>query len=187
MSQLSGQGPIGVHGPTTETWTSAANKVGTRAFDPDGNEYRFVGPFSAAVGSGGWVVIDGAWGADRVAATSRGAVGVAQTSQAASSYGWVKVYGVESAAQIGDSEATSAYGLIAPTGATTEPIMGVTSTMQTSVVSGAISNPVFGAWITAAASTGTTGSSSSFSGVTAQVFLNYPYLQGLTADRQGSS
>ena len=187
MAQLSGPGPTGAQGPTTETWTSAVNKVGTRMRDTSGNEYVFAGPFASAVGAGGWVVFDGAWGCDRVSATSRGALGTTQTSQAANSYGWVKIYGIEDAAQVGDSEATSAYGLIAPTGATTEPIMGVTSTMLTSTVSGAISNPVFGAWIKAAASTGTTGSSSSFSGVTVQCFLNYPYLQGLTADRQGSS
>src|SRR5262245_3231858 len=186
MSELSAQGPVGLHGPTTASETTAKNKVGTRAYDVDGNEYRYV-KFTEANAAGGWCVFDGSWNATRVAATSRGALGIAQTTHAADAFGWAKVYGIEDAAQIGDSEATSAYGLIAPTGATTEPVMGVTSTMLTSVVSGALASPVLGAWIKAAASTATTGSSSSFSGITVQVFLNYPFIAGIGTERAGTS
>lgn len=186
MSELVGQGPIGVHGPTTDTTTTAKNTLGIRAYDSLGNEYRYV-LFTEANAVGGWCVFDGSWNATRVSSTSRGALGISQTTHAANEYGWAKVYGIEDVAQIGDSEATSGYGLIAPTGATTEPIMGVTSTMLTSVVSGALASPVVGAWIKAAATTATTGSSSSFSGITVQVFLNYPMLTGLGAERAGTT
>lgn len=186
MAQLSGQGGIGHHGATTDSHTSARNKVGARAFDTAGNEYRYV-KYTAANSVGGWAVVDGSWNATRVTTTSRGAVGIAQTTHLVDEFGWLKVYGIEDVAQIGDSEATSAYGLLAPSGATTEPTMGVTSSMLTSVVSGAINNPLVGAFIKAAASTATTASSSSHSGVTVQVYLNYPMLSGLTVERHGST
>lgn len=171
---------------TTETNTTAQHRVGSRGYDQDGNEYRYV-KCTDAVGSGGWVVLDGSYNATRVTTTSRGSVGVTQTSFAANDFGWIMVYGLCSAAQIGDSEATSAYGLLAPTGATTEPIMAVTSSFLTSIVSGPIANPVIGAKITAAATTATTNVSSTFSGVTVEVQLNYPFLAGLSIERLGST
>ena len=186
MAELSGQGPIGASHPTSVFQTTAAHPVGARMRDTAGNEYVYC-RFTDANAAGGWVVFDGSFNATRVSTTSRGALGICQGSATANDYGWAKIYGIEDVAQIGDSEATSLYGLLAPTGATTEPTMAVTSTMLTSVVSAAVANPVFGAWIKAAASTATTGSSSSQSGVTAQVFLNYPFLQGVTAERYGSS
>jgi hypothetical protein len=185
MAELTGS-LIGYAHRTTETVTTAAYPVGQRGIDGSGNEYRYV-KFTDANYNGGWCVFDGSWNATRPATTSRGALGICQANAAANDYGWAKVYGIEDAAQINDSEATSAYGLIAPTGATTEPEMHVTSSMLTSVVSGAIQNPVVGAWIKAAATTATTGSSSNFTGATVQVFLNYPMLTGLTIERFGTT
>lgn len=188
MAELSGQGPVLAPNVTTLTHTTAQTTVGNRMRDTAGNEYVYA-KATEAIGPGGWAVFDGSWNATRVLTASRGALGVSQTTMAANDFGWFKIYGVEDAAQIGqtDSEATSVYALIAPTGATTEPTMAVTSTLATSVVSAAYSNPVFGAWIKAAASTGTTASSSSFSGCTVQVGLNYPFLQGLLVERTGST
>ncbi|MEK9810911.1 MAG: hypothetical protein VW362_10725, partial [Candidatus Nanopelagicales bacterium] len=65
MAQLSAQGPIAFAHATTETVTSAAHVVGTRGYDSNGNEYRYV-QFTNAVGAGGWVVFDGSWNARRV-------------------------------------------------------------------------------------------------------------------------
>lgn len=186
MAQLSAQGPVLAGGATTVTHTTAQHVVGTRMVDPVGCVYVYC-KFTTANNVGGWCVFDGSWNATRPATTSRGAIGICQTSAAADEYGWAKIYGIEDVAQIGDSEATSLYGLLAPTGATTEPIMAVTSTMLTSLSSGAIVNPVLGAFIKAAASTDTTGSSSSHSGVTVQVFLNFPILAGITVERYGST
>lgn len=178
-AQLSAQGPTAFAHGTTETVTSAAHVLGTRGFDTAGNEYRYI-QFTDAVGAGGWVVLDGAWAGTRVATASVGPLAVAQTSVAASAYGWAKVYGVESVAQIstGDSAATSTYILTAPSGVTSEPTL--TAAARSSA---AATNPVFGAKITAAASTATTGTSSSHSGTTVAVFLNYPFLSGLNADQ----
>jgi hypothetical protein len=46
---------------------------------------------------------------------------------------------------------------------------------------------VFGAWTKSDASTATTASSSTFSGVTVRVYLNYPYLMGFSIEVPGSS
>lgn len=185
MSELTGISVIN-SGATTVTNTTQQHALGTRARDAAGNEYIYV-KYTTANFNGGWAVIDGDYNAGRPATTSRGPLGICQANAAVNDFGWLKIYGAESAAQVGDTEATSAYMLIAPTGATTEPIMGVTSTLATSVVSAAVNNPVFGAWIVGAVTTATTGSSSTFSGATAQVFLNYPYLAAMTVERGGTS
>ncbi len=187
MAELTGGLVVSV-GATSVFETTAKHNMGVRSRDISGNEYVYV-RFTDANYAGGWAVLDGSYNATRVATTSRGAIGICQGSANANDYGWLKIYGIEDAAQLGptDSEATSATGLIAPTGATSNPYINYTSTYLTSVVSGATLNPVFGAWSKAAASTATTASSSTFSGVTIQVFLNYPYLMGFTAELIGSS
>lgn len=163
---------------TSEVGSTAAHRVGTRGHDADGNEYRYV-KFTEANGPGGWATFDGSWNATRVTTTTRGPLGVAQTTSAANDYGWVKVYGIEDVAQIstGDSAATSTYVLTAPSGATSEPTL--TAAAPTSAI---VNNAVLGAWIKAAASTATTGSSSSHSGTTVQVYLNYPFLLGFSLE-----
>lgn len=171
MAQLSAQGPIGAPHATSVVTTDAQLPLGTRMRDTAGNEYVYVS-FGETVTAGQWVQLrnaQSAGGVLRVATTTRGPIGIVTADTTSADNGWVQVYGTFATAQVSNSEATSAHLLIAPSGATTEAALATVST-------DAAANIVVGAWITAAASTATTGSSSAHSGVTVAVTLNYPQL-----------
>lgn len=175
MAELSGQGPIVHSQATTVATTDAIVKANTRARDVDGNEFIYCS-FSETLTAGGWVVIRNGV-ASRLDESSAGPVGLVHTSVTSADNGWVQIYGVYDTAQIQSdgSDATSAYLLgTNASGATTEAHAVASS------LTSAATNHIYGAWILAAASTATTQSSSAHSGVTVQVWLNYPYVNGFT-------
>lgn len=173
MAQLSAQGPIGAPHATSEVTTDAQLALGTRMRDVAGNEYVYVS-FGEVIRAGQWVHLRNATvagGAVRVASTTAGPVGIVTADASSNDNGWVQVYGTYPTAQVDDSEATSAFLLAAPGGATTEAALQASSVAD-------VANQVFNAWITSAASTATTGSSSAHTGITVAVTLNFPFLTG---------
>jgi hypothetical protein len=169
MAQLSAQGPVAGPHPTSVNSTVAGVTVGTRMRDTEGNEYIYV-KLGETLTAGQWVLLRTPSAATRVATTSAGPIGIVTCNSTSVDYCWVQIYGDYATAQISNSEATSAFRLLAPTGATTEAALSASSTDD-------VANIVVGAWITAAASTDTTNSSSAHSGVTVAVRLNYPQVQ----------
>lgn len=170
MAELSAQGHIAAPQATSVSTTDALIALGSRMRDASGNEYVYVS-YSETLRAGQWVVIRNGV-ASRLATTSAGPVGIVCGDATSIDNGWVQIYGVYDTAQIDDSEATSAYVLGAPAGATTEAYA------EASSLSSFATNQIFGAYPLAAASTATTGSSSAHTGVTAQVQLNYPFVTG---------
>ena len=174
MAELSAQGPILGSQATSVATTDALLAVGTRMRDKDGNEYIYVG-FGETLTAGQWVVLRTLSSVTRVATATAGPIGIVCASVTSLDNGWVQIYGDYATAQISNSEATSAFRLLAPTGATTEAALAASSTDD-------VANLVHGAWITAAASTDTTNSSSAHSGVTVAVRLNYPQLHNISVN-----
>lgn len=175
MAQLSAQGPVGAPHGTSAVSTDHDTFIGNRMRDTSGNEYIYCS-FGETLSAGQWVSLKQASFATsvtRVAQASFGPIGIVTADVTSLQNGWVQIYGTYATAQITNSEATSAFTLTAPTGATTEAALAASSTDL-------IANQVMNAWVTAAASTATTGSSSAHSGVTAAVMLNYPFLAGFT-------
>ncbi len=171
MAELSGQGPIVHPQATSVATTDAIVALGTRARDGAGNEYVYVS-FSETLTQGGWAQYRNGI-ASRMSATSKGPVGIVITSVTSLDNGWIQIYGVHDAAQIQSdgSDATSAY-VLGGSANTSEPHAFASS------VSTLAPNLIHGAWILADASTGTTASSSAWSGCSVQVQLNYPYTLG---------
>jgi hypothetical protein len=172
MAQLSGNGPIAGPHPTSVNSTVAQIAVGTRMRDTAGNEYVYA-KLAETLTAGQWVLLRTPEAATRVATTSAGPIGIVTCSSTSVDYVWVQIYGDYATAQISNSEATSAFRLLAPTGATTEAALAASTTDD-------VANLVHGAWITAAASTDTTNSSSAHSGVTVAVRLNYPQVLNIS-------
>lgn len=168
MAFLSAQGPIGAPQPTSVNTTEAGLAVGQRMRDVDGNEYIYC-HFTDVVTAGQWVSLRSPGGVVRITTAATGPIGIVMADATSISYGWVQIYGDHPLAQISNSDATSAFRLLAPTGATTEAALAASTTDD-------VANLVHGAWITEAASTDTTNSSSAHSGVTVAVRLNYPFL-----------
>lgn len=174
MAQLSAQGPIlGPH-PTSANSTVAGVPVGTRMRDDSGNEYVYV-KLAETLTAGQWVLLRTPSAVTRVANATAGPIGIVTCNSTSVDYCWVQIYGDYPTAQISNSEATSAFRLLAPTGATTEAALAASSTDDAA-------NIVHGAWITAAASTDTTNSSSAHSGVTVAVRLNYPQVLNISVN-----
>lgn len=91
MATLSGRSQI-FAGDTSLIDTTAQHKLGTRAFDVDGNEYIYLlGVASTAAGS--WVTFDEAHVTTLATTGAQGRVGVAMAAIVASSYGWYQIYG----------------------------------------------------------------------------------------------
>lgn len=174
MAQLSAQGPIAGAHATSANSTVAGHVVGTRMRDADGNEYIYV-KLAETLTAGQWVLLRTPGAVTRVANATAGPIGIVTCNSTSVDYCWVQIYGDYATAQISNSEATSAFRLLAPTGATTEAALAASSTDD-------VANIVVNAWITAAASTDTTGSSSAHSGITVAVRLNYPSLQNTSVN-----
>lgn len=170
MAELSGQGPIAFHGATTVVDSSAAQKVGTRAFDVDGNEYVYV-DFQESCIAGEWVSFDSTYLATQLTSTSRGFVGVViGTVSASDRFGWVQVRGVHTAAW-------------ATSGATTVEAVIIAATTDLGHVSTATSADtgiaVFGAHVASAPDTcASTALSTSAVAAPCTVILNYPFVTG---------
>ena len=116
MAELSGVGPTLHSGATSVVDDTQVGKFGRRGFDLDGNEYIYV-DFQQALQAGEFVVINKDYAASRLAASSRGPIGVViGTVSASDRFGWVQIRGVH----------TSAW---ATSGATTVeiPIISLTS------------------------------------------------------------
>jgi hypothetical protein len=171
MSELSGQGPIILHGATSTVDSTAVQKLGTRAYDVDGNEYVYV-DFQESCIRGEWVAFDHAYAATQLTAASRGWVGVVDgTVSASDRFGWVMVRGIHTAAW-------------ATSGATTvDPVVVAATTDLGHVATGTsadVSILVTGAHIATAPDTcASTALSTSALAAPCTVTLNYPYVTGV--------
>jgi hypothetical protein len=174
MAELSGQGAIVHHSPTSAVDTSAYQKLGLRATDVDGNIYAYV-DFQQALIRGEFVAFDSAFAATRLAVTSRGWVGiVVGTVSASDRYGWVQIYGINTAALMTSG---SSSGFPAILVATTD--LGAIDTLGTSVdASIAISGILVTAGPDTCASTDLSSSSVSARG---SVMLNFPFVTGVNS------
>jgi len=124
MAQLVGY-PSATVGDTTAVHDSALNRLGTRAFDANGNEYIYLqGIGSTIVGS--WVVFPmSTFVSALTTATSRGPVAVAQAAVVANKFGWYQIYGLATG-----SVATGAAGANAWTTATPGRVDNTDVTLQ---------------------------------------------------------
>lgn len=93
MANLTGQGPIGAPGGTSQAFTTPYPlRPKTRMSDVDGNIYQFV-VYNAAVYSGLPVQINPDGTADVVGTTGRGPIGIVQAPASSDEAGWVLIYG----------------------------------------------------------------------------------------------
>lgn len=168
MAELSAQGAIALHGATSVIDTSAAQKLGTRARDVDGNEYVYV-DFQESCINGEWVAFTSAFAASQLTATSVGWVGVVVgTVSASDRFGWVQVYGVNTFAWATSGSSSGAPVIIA---ATTD--LGHIATDATS----AQTIKVWGVLVASAPDTcASTALSTSALAAPATVILNYPFV-----------
>jgi hypothetical protein len=167
MAELTGQGAIVQHGATSLVDTVAGNKLGTHAFDVDGNEYVYV-DFQHSMLPGEWAVFNGStFAASKTAATSLGFVGVVVgTVSASDRYGWVQIRGYHSAAAI------SSGSSVGPLAVHTTAIGSLASAAATGLPG------VFGVSIVSAPDTcASTGIALTDAGVS-PVYLNYPFISG---------
>lgn len=167
MAELSGQGPVILHGATSVVDTVAGNKLGTHAFDVDGNEYVYV-DFQESMLPGEWAVFNGStFAASQTVATSLGFVGVVVgTVSASDRYGWVQIRGYHSAAAI------SSGSSVGPLAVHTTAVGALVSAAATGLPG------VFGVSIVSAPDTcASTGLALTDAGV-APVYLNYPFISG---------
>lgn len=77
---------------------SAKHKLGTRAWDEDGNEYIYLQGV-ASVGAGSWVSFDEALATLLLTANAVGRVAIAMAAVVASKYGWFQIYGKNTVAK----------------------------------------------------------------------------------------
>ena len=91
MANLTGRTQI-FAGDTSAIDTSLQHPLGTRAFDPDGNEYIYLTGVASTV-AGDWVSLDEAHLTIRTVANALGRVGIAMAAIVASRYGWYQIYG----------------------------------------------------------------------------------------------
>lgn len=77
---------------TTAIDSSAQMKVGTRAFDKDGNEYIYLLGVASTV-EHSWVNFDEAGITTLLAANAQGRVAIAMAATVADKYGWYQIYG----------------------------------------------------------------------------------------------
>lgn len=91
MPGLTGQGMI-AYGDTSQVFTSAVHPVGTRMFDPSGNEYIF-GKGVANTELYSVVTLDEVCQSSLSALNAKGRVGIAQAAIVANTWGWYLIYG----------------------------------------------------------------------------------------------
>jgi hypothetical protein len=106
MPQLSGNAQI-FHASTSDRDASQAFVLGSRATEPNGNEWVYLrGTTSIALG--GWVLVGSGFVTSSAVADDQGILAIAGTAHVdASTFGWFQVYGHNSAALIGDAVATN--------------------------------------------------------------------------------
>jgi hypothetical protein len=174
MAELSAQGAIAHHGATTVIDSSAFQKVGSRATDVDGNIYVYV-DFQQALVRGEFISFDSGFLATRLTTTSRGWVGVVVgTVSASDRFGWVQVWGTNTAA-IMTSGSSSGFPAILV--ATTD--LGAVDTLGTSVdASIAITGILVSGSPDTCASTDLSSSSVAARG---SVLLNFPFVTGVVS------
>lgn len=85
-------------GDTSVVDTSIKHQIGTRALDPDGNEYIYLQGV-ASTAAGDWVSFDEAGVTTRLVENGLGRVGIAMAAIVASSYGWYQIFGVNEIAK----------------------------------------------------------------------------------------
>lgn len=151
---------------------------GQRAVDDAGNEYVLV-ELGQTVYTGVTVVIslDGLYTATVLASGGHGSVGVMAEPATSDQYAWAQVFGYVSAGQEsgGTSAATSAYWPIAATSVST-PAAGMAAVVTSGADVGFTINGMF--IVGAAVSTST--SSTTVTGVTLPLWLNYPFVNHAT-------
>ena len=92
MATLTGYQQINAGG-TTEVDTTQKHVLGSRAFDPAGNEYIYMQGV-AAVAAGSWVTFDEAHVTALAVADAQGRVAVAMAAiDATTDFGWFQIYG----------------------------------------------------------------------------------------------
>src|SRR3990167_4663828 len=97
MAELSGS-PQVFHANTDTVDTAAQIAVGTRAFDPNGNEYIYLKGV-ASVGQGNWVVFDEDKETTLLIGDEVGPVAIAMAAIVASRWGWFQIFGKNTVAK----------------------------------------------------------------------------------------
>lgn len=155
------------HSQTSEVDSSQHIPLGTRAQDANGNIYVYV-DFQEAQAAGEWVVWGANYAATGMTTTSHGHAGVViGTVSASDRFGWVQVYGSNSAALCTSSVSTAlALILSAPSTDINVPDVATTSLSLETLIQGATA-------VTAASTATTTVIPASFT-----VLLNFPFVYG---------
>jgi len=92
MALLTGRTQI-FSGDTSIVDTAQKHPLGTRAMDPDGNEYIYMQGVASCV-AGDWVFFDENHVTTRTVANAQGRIAIAMAAIAATtSFGWFQVYG----------------------------------------------------------------------------------------------
>lgn len=165
MAHLTGS--MAYHSQTSEVDSTQHPPLGTQAKDADGNIYTYV-DFQEACVAGEWVTYNSAYAASGMTTTTHGPLGVViGTVSASDRFGWIQVYGVNSAA-LGTSSVSTALALIlsAPSTDISVPDVATTSLSLESIIQGATA-------VTAASTATTTVIPASFT-----VQLNFPFAYG---------
>ena len=121
-------------GDTSNVDTTKKHVLGTRAFDPNGNEYVYCEGVASVV-AGDWVSFDEAFVLLRLVTNNIGSVGVAMAAIVASRYGWVQIYGKNTiangnsgnVADNGQLYTTGSAGVVDDADAANEMIIGAWS------------------------------------------------------------
>ncbi len=92
MALLTGRTQI-FSGDTSIVDTTQQHPLGTRAMDPDGNEYIYMQGVASVV-AGSWVIFDENYVTTRTVADSQGRIAVAMAAiDATTDFGWFQIYG----------------------------------------------------------------------------------------------
>lgn len=106
MPQLSGNAQI-FHADTTSQDASQQVPLGTRAMEPNGNEWVYLRGTTSIL-FGGWVLVGSGFVTSSAFADDQGILAIAGTAHTdASTYGWFQVYGHSSIARISDAVAAN--------------------------------------------------------------------------------
>jgi hypothetical protein len=172
MAQL--VGPMGYPHPTTIAVSLTSTEfakiaLGTRARDASGNEFIYC-TFAAAVRKGEMLAITSAFAAAVTTSTTAVGtpIGLCCAGQAASTAGWVQIYGVGSMAKLLGTSAGPVQFSSATTNGWTVPI----------TLSAGTNQMVEGFYITSTGTTMTSVSSNSTLMCNAACRLNYPFVTG---------
>jgi len=181
---------LGLFGPSAEV--PGICIPGARAFDVDGYEYvlvdilNIVNAVGIVAGSTVGITKDGNFGANTLATTHSGPIGIITETATSNQWVWAMIKGLYRNAEVtlGSSAATST-GVCLPASSASTPSVGllVVTTSQASSIyattsAGLGEYPVIhGMWPASAVSTtGTAATSLSNTGLQIDVWLNYPYM-----------